>query len=64
MAPCKDCQDREPGCHGKCEKYKEFREALDKENAKRKEEICIDATIDRLLFNRLKKYRRERKKKE
>lgn len=64
MAPCKDCQDREPGCHGKCEKYKEFREALDKENAKRKEEIYIDATIDRLLFNRLKKYRRERKKKE
>ena len=64
MAPCKDCQDREPGCHGKCEKYKEFREALDKENAKRKEEICIDATIDSLLFNRLKKHRRERKKKE
>lgn len=22
--PCKDCQDRHVGCHGKCEKYQEF----------------------------------------
>lgn len=30
-APCKDCEDREPGCHSKCEKYIEYskdREAL------------------------------------
>lgn len=23
--PCKDCPDRVQGCHGNCEKYKEFR---------------------------------------
>ena len=23
-APCKNCQDRELGCHGKCEKYISF----------------------------------------
>ena len=22
---CKECQNREPGCHGKCEIYKQFR---------------------------------------
>lgn len=21
MSPCRDCPDRYPGCHGKCEKY-------------------------------------------
>lgn len=23
-APCKNCPDRAPGCHGKCGKYREF----------------------------------------
>ena len=23
-APCKDCERREIGCHGKCEEYNEF----------------------------------------
>ena len=25
QAPCKDCKDRVVGCHGKCEKYQEFK---------------------------------------
>jgi hypothetical protein len=25
-APCKDCKDRYIGCHGKCERYAEFKE--------------------------------------
>ena len=25
-APCKDCADRHPGCHGSCEKYKAWRD--------------------------------------
>lgn len=33
-APCKDCKDRTPGCHTKCEKYIAF----DKENQKRRAE--------------------------
>ena len=28
-APCKDCADREVGCHSKCEKYLEFRKECD-----------------------------------
>lgn len=31
-APCHDCKDRVIGCHGKCEKYLEFRKKLDIQN--------------------------------
>lgn len=31
-APCKDCQDRKPGCHSKCEKYASYKEKRKKEN--------------------------------
>lgn len=33
--PCKDCPDRHVGCQGECDKYKAFREDLDKVNAQR-----------------------------
>ena len=26
ISPCMDCEDRMVGCHGSCERYKEFRE--------------------------------------
>lgn len=26
QAPCKDCEKRELGCHGKCAEYLEFKE--------------------------------------
>ena len=29
--PCKDCPEREVGCHGRCEKYKEYKENREKE---------------------------------
>ena len=32
MNPCSECDDREVLCHSKCEKYKEFRKALDDRN--------------------------------
>lgn len=38
-APCKDCAERHEGCHGECEKYKAFRESIDRrteETTKRK----------------------------
>ena len=37
IAPCKDCKDRHVGCHGKCEKYLEYKKELQK--AKRREKI-------------------------
>ena len=27
--PCHYCKDRKVGCHGKCDKYKEYRKAVD-----------------------------------
>ncbi|MBO5389409.1 MAG: hypothetical protein J6A59_15000 [Lachnospiraceae bacterium] len=35
VAPCKDCGDREVGCHSTCKKYIDFK----KENEKQKELI-------------------------
>jgi len=26
--PCKDCQDREPACHDRCEKYLAYKKEL------------------------------------
>lgn len=28
-APCRDCGDRSPGCHGICEKYQKWRAEMD-----------------------------------
>ena len=33
--PCKDCDDREVGCHGKCAKYNEHRERCAEDRKKR-----------------------------
>jgi hypothetical protein len=37
VSPCKDCQDRNPGCHDKCKMYAEWKERLNKLNRARKE---------------------------
>ena len=29
-APCRDCERREPGCHGSCPDYKGWREEMDR----------------------------------
>lgn len=34
-APCKDCTERHDGCHGKCERYRAYREDI--ENRKKPE---------------------------
>ena len=39
--PCKDCTDREVGCHGKCDKYAQYRKDLDKSKAIRKKYATI-----------------------
>lgn len=30
--PCHYCKDRKVGCHGKCDKYKEYRKVVDRMN--------------------------------
>ena len=36
IAPCKDCKDRHVGCHGKCEKYLEYKKELQKAKCQEK----------------------------
>ena len=36
---CLDCEDRHPGCHGTCERYKEFRQRMP-----RRCPVCLAAT--------------------
>lgn len=43
--PCKDCEDREMGCHCKCSKYKFFRIAQDVINKRENAAKVIDNTI-------------------
>ncbi len=44
-APCKDCPDRRPHCHGECDRYKQFcrenKEQKDAIKAIRAEEIQL-----------------------
>ena len=41
-APCKDCQDRELGCHGKCARYQEYWNVQEKKRRMRVLNIRAD----------------------
>lgn len=41
-APCKDCENRYVGCHGRCEKYLEFKKANDERLKQKSLEIDAD----------------------
>lgn len=41
--PCKGCEDRELGCHGRCGRYAEWRAKADEERAKQIEAAKLDA---------------------
>lgn len=44
---CKNCEERTMGCHGKCEKYKEFQRENEKIKENRKNENIIRTTMFR-----------------
>lgn len=64
MAPCMGCADRTPGCHCECDRYKHLKTDLENEKTKEQEEINTSAALRRLYFNRLKKQRSLRRKKD
>ena len=41
-APCKDCEKRYIGCHGRCEKYLKFKKANDERLKQKSLEIDAD----------------------
>ena len=44
-SPCKDCLNREIGCHSKCKKYIKFKNDLKKDKAKEKAEKKMESFI-------------------
>ena len=36
IPPCKDCKERHPACHDSCDRYKEWKQRLEKVNEERK----------------------------
>ena len=51
-SPCKNCTEREMGCHSKCEKYKGYSIALsEKRKADHAERIISDYVISEKIKN-------------
>jgi len=55
QAPCYGCGDRQSGCHGKCQKYIDYRHKQDKQNAAKYE---AQETINGILENSQKRIAR------
>lgn len=52
--PCKDCENRQFGCHGKCEKYAAFRAKKEQEAKKRAEDGQLTDLMSRAKTRALK----------
>lgn len=58
--PCKDCGERESGCHSQCERYKAY--TFYHEEIKRQQRLeNLSKTLMFEGFKRIEKYRRSRK---
>lgn len=58
--PCKGCEDRAVGCHGSCERYKQYKAELAAAKAdlygKQQENIMIGDVISRSVKKTRRKY--------
>ena len=54
-APCKNCPDREIGCHSKCNKYLEFRKKRDEELDRKRREDDVAYAIAAGMYRMSKK---------
>ena len=43
--PCKNCEDRYVGCHGECDRYKEWKDVVEEKRQKRIDALHRDETI-------------------
>lgn len=53
--PCHGCEDRELGCHSKCDKYKKFKKYMDDVHKKERDK---DIYYERKVRIRKDKYKR------
>lgn len=56
--PCKDCEEREVGCHGKCEKYQAYRSDLDQVKQVIRTQKETEAVADGYVVEMRRKLRR------
>ena len=59
-SPCYGCTDRYSCCHDTCPDYKEWREALDQKNARRRQAIFERSFEDQHLGRLAEKNRRKK----
>ncbi len=59
MCPCQVCADRKIGCHGKCEKYKEWRDMFDREREKRVKAFEAISFLDRSAVRGMKRQKKK-----
>ena len=52
---CKDCAERQIGCHSTCEKYRLFRTALDEQNELKQKQLTHQRIISNHLWNKTQK---------
>lgn len=60
VAPCKDCVEREIGCHSKCELYKEYvkyREIEREEIKAKRRELYGADDYEKAKMKRLRRYK-------
>ena len=60
---CKGCEERHQGCHITCERYKAFREDLDKQKEERMKALKVSDVIDDYNIRRIERTRKAMQKK-
>ena len=60
VVPCKDCHERKLGCHGRCEKYQDWKAKVDEEMQARIRENAARPEKGREIEMRLRENRRWR----
>ena len=58
-APCKNCEDRAPKCHGTCEKYKAFRDSLVEIRKEQKKFYDVDSLRAESVVRLKRQHRKE-----
>jgi len=61
-APCKDCGLRYPGCHAKCEEYKEWKRPIEAEYERKNAARITDEMIHEGHYRGFKRYKNGGKK--
>lgn len=57
-APCKDCNDRQLGCHGTCERYKKWKERTMRSDEYKK--MCKECQYRNYVNGAVKRMRKRR----